>query len=228
MKKFRPVFFVIFVIMGLCLTGQASWATKAYVTDSLEITFRTGPSIENKIITFLRSGQPLEVLESRDDWSRVRITGPEAGYMEGWVLSRYLSTQQPWEIQAISLKKENARLKEELGRIKEQWRKADQEEKGISEELKGNVEALHRIQDAYETLKREAADFLRLKSVHDATSKTLETTMETVRKLTKENEELRSSQKNKWFATGALVLLCGLMIGLLTGRQYKKRKTYYS
>jgi SH3 domain protein len=224
MKKFRLVFFVI---LGLFLMGQTSWATKAYVTDSLEITFRTGPSTENKIITFLRSGQPLDVLESRGDWSRVRLTGPESDHEDGWVLSRYLSTQQPWEIQVISLKKENARLKEELGGIKEQWRKAAQGEKGVSEELKENLEALKRAQNAYETLKREAADFLKLKSVHEATSRTLETARETVQKLTKENEDLRSSQKNKWFATGALVLLCGLMIGLLTGRQYRKRKTYY-
>jgi len=223
MKKIRLVFFVM---LGLCLMGQTSWATKAYVTDSLEITFRTGPSIENKIITFLRSGQPLEVLESREDWSRVHLIGTE-GPMEGWVLSRYLSTHKPWEIQAISLKKENARLNEKLDRIKGQWQKADQVEKGVSAELKENVEALHKIQNAYESLKREAADFLKLKSVHDATCRTLETARKTVQTLSKENDGLRSSQKNKWFATGALVLLCGLMIGLLMGRQYKKRKTYY-
>ena len=223
MKKIRLVFFVI---LGLCLMGQTSWATNAYVTDSVEITFRTGPSIENKIITFVRSGQPLEVLGSQEDWSRVHLIGTE-GTMEGWVLSRYLSTRQPWEIQAISLKKENARLKKELDRIKGQWQKADQGEKGVSAELKGNVEALKKIRNEYGTLKREAADFLKLKSVHDTTRKALETTRKTVQTLSKENNDLRSSQKNKWFATGALVLLCGLMIGLLTGRQYKKRKTYY-
>jgi SH3 domain protein len=224
MKKFRLVFFVI---LGFFLMGQSSWATKTYVTDSLEITFRTGPSTENKIIAFISSGQPLEVLESRKDWSRVRLIGPESSNKEGWVLSRYLSTQQPWEIQAISLKKENARLKDELERIKEQWLKADQGEKGVSEELKVNLEDLQRVQNKYETLKNEAAGFLKLKSVHEANSKKLETAKEKVQNLTKENEDLRSSQKNKWFATGALVLLCGLMIGLLMGRQYKKRKTYY-
>lgn len=225
MKKFRLVFFVI---LGIFLLGQTSWAKQAYVTDSLEITFRTGPSTENKIITFLRSGQMLEVLESRNDWSRVRLVRPDSGPVEGWVLSHYLSTQPPWEIQAISLKKENARLKEKLAAIEERWRKSDREEKGISEELKENAEALQRVQSEYETLKREAADFLKLKSVHEITQKNLEAARETVQKLTRENEELRSSQKNKWFATGALVLLCGLMIGLLMGRQYKKRKSYYS
>ena len=224
MKKSRLIFLLT---LGLCLTGQTSWATNAYVTDSLEITFRTGPSIENKIITFLRSGQPLEVLESREDWSRVRLIGPELVNMEGWVLSRYLSTQQPWKILAISLKKENARLEEELGRIKEQWRKAARGEREVSEELKGKVKALQTVQNKYESLKREAADFLKLKSIHEATSNRLESTRKAVKTLTKENEDLMSSQKNKWFATGALVLLCGLMIGLLMGRQYKKRKTYY-
>ncbi len=209
----------------MCQTG---WAAKAYVTDSLEITFRTGPSIDNKIITFLRSGQALEILESRKDWSRARLIGSELGHAEGWVLSRYLSTEQPWELQANSLKKENTRLEEELNRIKEQLRKTAQGEKGVLEELKGNAEALQRVQNAYGTLKREAAGFLKLKSVHEATSRTLETAKDSIQKLTKENEDLRSSQKNKWFATGALVVLCGLMIGFLMGRQHKKRKSYYS
>ena len=38
---------------------QQGWATKAYVIDSFEITLRTGPSNENKIIAMLFSGRPL-------------------------------------------------------------------------------------------------------------------------------------------------------------------------
>jgi SH3 domain protein len=55
----------------------------------------------------------------------------------------------------------------------------------------------------------------------------LETAQGDVQGLTKENESLKSSQRNRWFAMGALVLLCGLMIGVVVGRQQRKRKSIY-
>ncbi len=188
MKRFR---LVILMTLGLCLTAQTGWATKAYVTDTFRISLRRGPSIENKILKFLPSSQPVEVFESQEGWSRVRPLESGQGSIEGWVLSRYLITRPPWETQARSLKKENDQLKEKLARIENEWD---------------------------ESLKREIGDYLKIKAGH-------ETTQETLQRLTKENESLRSSQRNKWFATGALVLLCGLMIGLMVGRQQKKRRS---
>lgn len=64
-------------------------------------------------------------------------------------------------------------------------------------------------------VKRKTGEYLKLKKTH-------ETIMETVGDLTTENNILKTSQMTKWFGMGALVLLCGLMIGLLVGRQQKK------
>jgi len=192
MKRFR---LIIPIALGLSLMAEASWAAKAYVTDSFRISLRRGPSIENKILKFLPSGLPVEVFESQEGWSRVRPLESGRGSIEGWVLSRYLIARLPWENQARSLKQENAHLKEKLACIEEEWQ---------------------------ETLRRKAADYLELKKAY-------EIGQETVQRLTKENEGLRSSQRNKWFATGALVVLCGLMIGLVMGRHEKKRRsTIYS
>lgn len=188
MKRFL---LITFITLGLCLMGQMSWATKAYVTDSFRISLRRGPSIENKILKFLPSGLPVEVFESQEGWSRVCPLESGRDSIEGWVLSRYLIIRQPWEIQARSLKQENARLKEKLPRIEKEWE---------------------------ETLKRKAVGYLKLKAAYEITQKT-------VQMLSEENENLRSSQINKWFAIGALVLLCGLMIGLMIGRQQKKHRS---
>lgn len=188
MKRFL---LITFITLGLCLIGQMSSATKAYVTDSFRISLRRGPSIENKILKFLPSGLPVEVFESQEGWSRVCPLESGRGSIEGWVLSRYLIIRQPWEIQARSLKQENAQLKEKLPRIEKEWE---------------------------ETLKRKADDYLKLKAAYEITQKT-------VQMLSEENENLRSSQINKWFAIGALVLLCGLMIGLMIGRQQKKYRS---
>ena len=221
MKRFQ---FIIPIVLGLCLTGQTSWASKAYITDSFKITLRTGPSIQNKIIILLRSGQPVEVLESQNDWSHVRLLEHEQGNVEGWLLSRYLITRQPWEFQARLSKEENAGLKKKLAHIGKELRETARREKELTGELKEKTSALDKSRNEYETLKREAAGYLKLRAEYEATRTTLETSQKAVQTLTGDNESLRSSQRDKWFATGALVVLCGLMIGLVLGRQQRKHK----
>lgn len=188
MKKFRHV--TLFTV-GMCLIAQMSWATKAYVTDSFRISLRRGPSLENKILKFISSGRPVEILESRDGWSYVYLIEPEQSGLKGWVLSRYLINRLPWEEEAKSLRSAKDQLKEKLNRVNKDWEKA---------------------------LKKETAGFSKLKAAYAIAQ-------DTVLALTEENKGLRSSQKNRWFAIGALVLLCGLMIGLLIGRQQKKHRS---
>jgi len=186
MKRLR---LIILITLGLCLMSQTSWAKKAYVTDSFRISLRRGPSIENKILEFLPSGMPVEILESKEGWDFVQPSEPEQSKAKGWVLSRYLITRLPWENQAKSLIEENDMLKEKLSRIEK---------------------------ESEETLKRKVGDYSTMKESY-------ETNQETIQTLTKENESLRSSQRN--FTQGALVLLCGLVIGLIFGRQQKKRRS---
>lgn len=213
MKAFRVI---LLLILGLCLMVQTSWATNAYVTDSFKITLRRGPSIENKIITFLVSGQPVEVLESQDDWSHVRVLEHERGEMEGWVMSRFLITRLPWETEANSLRQGNTRLKEKLAHIDKEWK-----------QLKENTKALHELEKKYKALTEEAADYLKVKAAYEGTLATLEATQEKVQTLSKENDRLETSQRNRWFAMGALVLLFGLLIGFIMGRQHKRRSSLY-
>ena len=219
-RRFRVI---IPIALGLCLIGEASWASKAYVTDSLKISIRTGPSIENKIINYLGSGQPVDVLESQDDWSHVRVLEHKLGNLEGWVLSRYLITRLPWEFLAKSLKEENAKIKKKLTRIEKNFEETARREQILIKETKEDTEALEKLQNEYETLRRESADYLELKDAYEKTR----SAQKSIKKLTQENETLRNSQRSRWFATGALVLLCGLIIGVILGRQQKKRKLYY-
>ena len=69
---------------------------------------------------------------------------------------------------------------------------------------------------------------LEFQETHDETLKSLQEARVTLETLQKENMVLKSSQRNRWFLTGAVVLLVGLIFGLVMGRQQRKRKsTYY-
>jgi len=207
--------------------GHFSWADRAYVTDSFKITLRTGPSSENKVIAMPASGEAVEVMDSRENWAHVRLLDRGQGSVEGWVLSRYLINRLPWELQTTSLKDENDRIKEKLTRIQSEKGEVTQRGQALSGDLKKTSEALENLQSKYESLKQGASEYLNLKEEHDITRTKLETIQKTAKTLTVENERLKSSQRNRWFATGAAVLLIGLFIGLVLGKREKKRKSLY-
>jgi SH3 domain protein len=123
------------------LSCQTSWATKAYVTDSFRISLRRGPGTEAKILKFVPSGLPVEVLETQDGWCRVRLSGGEEEIMEGWVLSRYLVDRLPWEDQAKNLMAQNAKLKEELAQIDKKWQATLLQEQQLNKDIKERYES---------------------------------------------------------------------------------------
>ncbi len=216
--------FIITITLGLCLIGQSGWAEKAYVSDSFKIPFRTGPGNQYKIPIMLRSGQPVEILGAKEEWSRVRVLGREKD-SEGWIESLYLITREPWEQQARALGQENSQLKEKLTRIEKEWRETGGREKEAARGLKEKSRDLDALQKKYEALKRGAAGYLKLKTEYDATKSTLISSQKKVEDLSRENDILQSSQRHKWFGMGGLVLLCGLLIGLMMGRHQKKQKS---
>ena len=216
---------MVLVLAGLLGIAQQGWATKAYVTDSFEITLRTGPSNENKIIAMLFSGHPLEVLDTRGDWSQVKVLDSDK---EGWVLSRYLVTRLPWEIQAKKLQEDSVSLNSKLNRLQKEFADESQQRQGLAAELKQKTQELEALDKEYLELKKGAEGYLRLKTIYEATEKDLKAAQSELSKVTAENETLRSSQQNRWFLSGALVLLCGLLIGGIAGRQQKKKRSLYS
>ncbi|MEA2039446.1 MAG: TIGR04211 family SH3 domain-containing protein [Thermodesulfobacteriota bacterium] len=225
MKKF--LYIIVILMLGLCMTDGRTWASKAYVTDSFHITFRTGPSIENKVVKYLISGEPVEILGSQEGWSRVRLLDEKYDKMEGWVLSRYMVERLPWKIQAESLRKENTGLKEKLVRIEKDSEELATMEKRLIKKIKEDTEVIVKLRGEYEKLKKGSAGYVKLKAAYDNINRTVQASQKEIETLTMENDSMKNSQRNRWFATGALVLLCGLLIGLLVGRQQKKRSSYY-
>jgi SH3 domain protein len=210
---------------AVLLIHQPCWAARAYVTDVFEITLRTGPTLGNKVISMPSSGQAVEVLNTQGDWSLVRLLD---GDKEGWVLSRYLITRVPWSLQAKNLRDENTGLQTKLAQVEAALNETQHQRKELTSELQKKSKRLEEIQASYETLKQGAEGFLKLERTNAMNEAALDAAKSNLQKLSEEVEELRSSQVNRWFATGALVLLCGLLVGIMVGRQQKKRKPFYS
>lgn len=208
------------------LLVPSAWAENqtAYVTDSFQVTLRVGPGVEYRIVAMPNSGQAVEVLEVQEEWSHVRLGGASA--QEGWILTRHLLRNRlPWALQAENWKKETMGLREKLPQLDKDYQAAVQREKTLSAELKKTREDLDKVRGEYDSLKKGAAGFLDLQASHRQAKARLEELQGLYEKVRRENDALASSLETRWFLTGALVLLCGLMIGVVVGHHQKKRKS---
>ena len=85
----KNIFFLVSCL--LVLSGNAVAETR-YVSDTLEITMRSGKGTSFGITRMLRSGTPVEVLnvDKKSGYTQVRTNSGK----EGWVLSRFLMKGQ--------------------------------------------------------------------------------------------------------------------------------------
>ncbi len=217
MKK-RSIIMVI--VIGFCLIALPGGAT-VYVSDKLEVPLRTGPSPKDRIINMFRSGQEVVVMSEENGWSYVRSIG-ESDDKKGWILSRYLMNREPWETRIKAITIENARLRETLYPMEGDLRELKTQNTDLTRALTEKTEALEALRAQHESLRNEAAGFLDLKRDYGKIQSDLTNRETKLAEIIEENGLLRSSHRNRWFLTGALVLLVGLLIGLTIGRREKK------
>jgi SH3 domain protein len=225
MKKSIFYSFTLFWIpLFFIYIPETNASSFAYVSDSIKITLRRGPSAEFKIVTILLSGQHVQVLDEQNGWSSVRILDGSDKGKEGWVLSRYLMTRLPWMSQVELLEKEKTSLNEKLVKFEKEWGEMSKRIKELTEKLQTTGGTLGKLKADYESLKIGSSNYLSLRKEFESLKQQLTTTQERERKLSKEYEELKLSLNFKWFITGALVVFFGWLIGWTMGRHQKKRR----
>lgn len=214
----RPLF-LIFIFSACVMVGSAQ-AKTAYISDVMNITMRTGPTTENKIIAMLKTGQSAEIVEEGQDWSRVRI----ADGKEGWVLTRFLSFEKPKTMQLESLEKRHNELLTQFELLSEESRTLKSDAQKYSSELSQAQEALDKISVAYETLKQDSGEVIRLRQDLQAKSETLRDQNEKIGDLEKKLSGLQMKNAIRWFLAGAGVLLVGVLIGH-SGKSKRRRSS---
>ncbi len=199
---------------------QVGWTETVYVNDAHEIAMRSGPSVQNRVVRMLPPASPVELLESKNDWSRIRLPEGSGKVREGYVLTRFLSTVSPETLQHKGLEQENSMLKEIVETLEREKAESTRTQKELQEKISS-------LQSSYDNLKIASSNYLKFKEEFDATQSALAAAQTNYQNLLQENENLRLSQKIKWFAAGAVVLLAGWALGLVTGRLQRKRRSTY-
>ncbi|CAB5090160.1 hypothetical protein D3OALGA1CA_5828 [Olavius algarvensis associated proteobacterium Delta 3] len=211
---------LMWVVALICLIMVPAHllAQTNYITDEFRITMRTGPGTDHKIITMLKSGQQVELIMEDEEWSMVATPNGT----EGWVLSRFLTTNPPSRLELSELKLKKAQSEDQNTQLVDENRRLTEENKTMRAELEKGQAAYTTLKETYDTLKRDSADFLKLKKDHQLASAELAEKTKRVAALEEHSRRLELNSTIKWFLAGAGVLVLGFIIGFSTKRQRRR------
>lgn len=203
------------VLLILLFTAATASAESKYISDRLEITVRSGPGIEFRILRNLPTGTRVETLETEGGWSKIAVPGGQ----EGWVLNRYLADDIPASQKYETLKAKCEPLEEQISELQSTNLALQKENQTLSDELVSVRQELGATKEQFEELKAASADYISLENENKRLAKQLKQKNQRVEALETRISDAFISEALKWFLSGAGVLIIGVIIGARNKRK---------
>lgn len=216
----------IFILVScfLMLAGNAVAETR-YVSDTLEITMRSGKGTNFGITRMLRSGTPLEVLEvdKKTGYTRVRTkTGKE-----GWVLSRFLMNGRAARERLAAAEKDLAELELENRKLTTAMATMTEEKSGLEKNLQKLEGESRGVNQELSEIKRTASSALAIDSENKELKGRMVSLERQLQTVQQENEALKDRTARDWFMVGAAVVLLGIIVGLIIPKiRFRKKSSW--
>ncbi|MBI5523137.1 MAG: TIGR04211 family SH3 domain-containing protein [Desulfarculus sp.] len=196
----------------LVLAGPAMAQQAMYVSDRMQITVRTDPSNDARVLAMVSSGEQVTMLEDNGEgWARVQTPAGK----EGWVLKRHLMEEKPAAL----------RLKEMAPQDKTVGQRLEDLQRELTAAKKALAQAEGRSQDSETSLtrlQRDCAEVIKLREEHAKLQEECQQKAVSLEELTTENESLRFGTNIKWFLAGGGVLLLGWILGAAFSRRKRR------
>lgn len=186
-------------LLALPLAAQEP-GDNVWVSDSLSTYVRSGPTDGYRIVGTLTAGEPVERLETRGDYTRVRGSGGD----EVWVLSRELQEAPSAQARLPELAQRVAELEAELDGINEEW---EQRTAALRETLEVRESRTAELESRNHELDNEAAG-----------------SRQTVRELEARLNTQEQDLLMRYFMYGGGVAGAGLLVGLVVSHLPRRRK----
>ena len=206
------------VLLGLMVVATTSAAETKYVTDDLNITLRTGPGTDRKIIAFPNAGDPLEVVTPGEEYTEVTTRGGK----QGFVLTRYLTDKEPARLVLARLEKQYNQLKEKYEELQQRSAQLSGDSKNLSGELGETKKQLEQVTTEYENLKNESKQYLQLKAKYEKAVKESTEAKSRADKVEKELQQLYSSEINTGILYGGGLIVLGFITGFIVKRPKRR------
>ena len=206
------------VLIGLLMVAANSAAETQYVTEQLNITLRTGPGTDRKIIAFPDAGDPLEVIAPGDEYTEVRTQNGK----EGYVLTRYLTDKEPARQVLARLEQKHSQLLAKYEELQQRSTQLTGDSKTLSEQLGQTRQELEKITAEYEALKKDSKQFLELKAKYQKAVKDAAAAQTKADKTEKELQQLYSSEINTGLLYGGGLIVLGFITGFIVKRPKRR------
>jgi len=211
-------------LLALFVAGQAMGETR-YVSDTLEITMRSGKGTSYGITRMLRSGTQVEVLDEdkKTGYTHVRTRSGK----EGWVLSRFLMKTPAARDRLAGAEKQFAEMQLENRKLETTLASLKDEKVKLSKNLGSLDSESRKVSQELAEIKRTASSALAI----DTENKELKTRVVSIERelqtLQQENEGLKNRTARDWFMVGAAVVLLGIIVGLIIPRiRWRKKSSW--
>lgn len=214
-------------IAFICLLGLLSSYVHAqavrYVTDSLKLEARQGPSTNYKITNMLDSGTRVTVLEDDPETGYSRIALDDG--TELWILTRFLMDEPAARNQLAEAQEKFAREREMARDLASQLETLGQTAGEIEQHRSKLAKDKKVLQTELAQIKQAAADTLAIKDRNQSLNNRLESLAADLEAAKQRNRALKERSERDWFLAGAGVLLGGMIFGLLIPKiRWKRRR----
>lgn len=235
----KTILVILFIVaFTLSVSINSVFADTRYVSDRLIISVRNGQNQNAAVLGYIETGEPVDVLEEKEDLLRIRTED----LIEGWVRAKYIDSEKPKVLIIENLENEIKALNKDIKTVKNEQ---DSVSNTLSKTKKMYQEEIEELKEEVNINQKFAAkaksDFIQLNKKYTNLLKHSKKTGELigeVDKLKKLNAELntevkslRKDRKNplksnriQSFIAGAGVLLFGFILG---GSVKKKKRSRF-
>ena len=214
---------ISFWLVLLAATAVSAQESVHYVINDSKVMVRRGPDANKKIVAMLDISTPVTVLEKGQDWTRVKT--PKG--VEGFMLSRFLTTGVPATVVLDDLQKSYETLKRQTSEPMQEIETLSTENRRLTQAVAEQTAAYKALEEKHKTLSHRSQNVLELQQDYEAVKKQLTEAVSQVDALKVERDNLKLSQRIRWFLTGAGVLLLGLVIGYSAKRKRGRPSSLY-
>lgn len=204
---------ILIALTLLCTASFASAVEIRYVTDTLWLQLRSGPSQEFRILKALASGEHLILLEE-DEASGYTKVRTDKG-LEGWVLTRFLENEPVAKEKLILTNRELEKIKAELETTKTQKNEFQAEVEKLKSERSGLGRENTDLEKELERIKTISSNALALdEKTKKLTQRNQELEIQ-VEALTAENSQLSDNRQQTYILYGGGLVIIGILAGLI-------------
>jgi len=222
-RLFNQALAPILIALLTATSSPAIYAKTAYITDSLRVEMRSGATREHRIITYIRSGTPVEIIEEylNNDWVKVRVRGREGYVLKSYLVDEPVAKDQLAKMQRTinSTKASNQEQSETIASLQQELRK-------LKQEFKTGEANYQNLTSKYDKLKKISSNAVKLDEQNRMLLEKQEKQKIELEQLTQDNIRLKDDQYIDGLLYGIGAVFLGALLAMLAPRlQVNKRKS---